>query len=105
MPRALLEAAGSETIMEVALRNGHRASVRGIERRGTIPAGARSCSIIPLPASIRARLYTRVTDMRRGFNGLSAQVDQVLQADPYSGHIFVFRGLSLPEQESPDLQK
>ena len=30
--------------------------------------------------------------MRRGFPGLSAQVDQVLKADPYCGHLFAFRG-------------
>ena len=36
--------------------------------------------------------YAGVTDMRQGFPGLSAQVDQVLEADPYSGHLFVFRG-------------
>ena len=30
--------------------------------------------------------------MRRGVPGLSAQVDQVLKADPYSGHLFAFRG-------------
>jgi transposase len=33
-----------------------------------------------------------VTDMRRGFYGLSAQVQTVLNAQPYSGHVFVFRG-------------
>lgn len=33
-----------------------------------------------------------VTDMRRGFPGLSAQVQTVLQQQPYSGHVFVFRG-------------
>ena len=41
--------------------------------------------MIPLPASTRIWLCTGVTDMRRGFNGLSAQVDQVLNVDPYSG--------------------
>ena len=48
--------------------------------------------MIPLPASSRIWLSAGVTDMRRRFNGLSAQVDQVLKADPYSGHLFVFRG-------------
>jgi len=33
-----------------------------------------------------------VMDMRRGFNGLAAQTEQVLAADPYSGHLFLFRG-------------
>src|SRR6201992_3805887 len=30
--------------------------------------------------------------MRRGFQGLSAQVQTVLEQKPYSGHVFVFRG-------------
>ena len=30
--------------------------------------------------------------MRRGFHGLSAQVQTVLEQQPYSGHVFVFRG-------------
>ena len=30
--------------------------------------------------------------MRRGFQGLSAQVQTVLQQQPFSGHVFVFRG-------------
>ena len=30
--------------------------------------------------------------MRRGFPGLSAQVQTVLNQQPYSGHVFVFRG-------------
>jgi len=33
-----------------------------------------------------------VTDMRRGFQGLSAQVQTVLEQQPFSGHVFVFRG-------------
>ena len=30
--------------------------------------------------------------MRKGFPGLAAQGERVLKADPYSGHLFVFRG-------------
>ena len=48
--------------------------------------------MIPHPASTRIWLCAGVTDMRRGFNGLSAQVDQVLKVDPFCGHLFVFRG-------------
>ena len=33
-----------------------------------------------------------VTDMRRGFPGLSAQVQMILKQQPFSGHVFVFRG-------------
>jgi transposase len=37
-------------------------------------------------------LACRPTDMRKGFDGLAAQVTEVLRADPFSGHLFVFRG-------------
>ena len=30
--------------------------------------------------------------MRRGFNTLAAQAEKTLAADPFSGHLFVFRG-------------
>jgi transposase len=30
--------------------------------------------------------------MRKGFDGLSALVQHVLKRDPFSGHVFVFRG-------------
>ena len=48
--------------------------------------------MIPVPASTRIWLAGGVTDMRKGFNGLAAQAEQVLRSDPYSGHLFVFRG-------------
>jgi transposase len=31
-------------------------------------------------------------DMRKGFNGLAAQVATVIKMDPFCGHLFVFRG-------------
>jgi transposase len=37
-------------------------------------------------------LAAGVTDMRKGFNGLSALAETVLEQDPFSGHLFVFRG-------------
>lgn len=48
--------------------------------------------MITLPAGTRIWLVAGATDMRRGFNGLSAQVQTTLDADPFSGHLFVFRG-------------
>ena len=33
-----------------------------------------------------------VSDMRRGLDGLSAQVENVLHKQPHSGHVFIFRG-------------
>ena len=48
--------------------------------------------MIGLPAGTRIWLAAGVTDMRSGFNGLAAKVETALQADPFSGHVFVFRG-------------
>lgn len=48
--------------------------------------------MIDVPASTRIWLAAGVTDMRRGFQGLSAQVQTVLEQQPLLGHVFVFRG-------------
>ena len=48
--------------------------------------------LIPVPSNTRVWLAAGVTDMRRGFNTLAAQTEQTLNADPFSGHLFVFRG-------------
>ena len=40
----------------------------------------------------RVWLAAGATDMRRGFDGLARQVQHVLGQDPFSGHLFVFRG-------------
>jgi transposase len=48
--------------------------------------------VIQLPAGTKIWLAAGKTDMRRGFDGLSAQVQTVLQQQPFSGHVFVFRG-------------
>ncbi len=46
-----------------------------------------------LPAAgTKIFLACGVTDMRRGFHSLAAQVQMGLGQDPYSGTIFVFRG-------------
>jgi transposase len=48
--------------------------------------------MIPVPNNTRVWLAAGVTDMRRGFNTLASQASSVLDEDPYSGHLFVFRG-------------
>ena len=47
--------------------------------------------MLTLPPSVRMFICTQPTDMRRGFDGLSAMVEQMLKQDPFSGHLFVFR--------------
>ncbi len=48
--------------------------------------------MISLPAGTRVWLAAGVTDMRRGFDGLATLVQGSLLEDPFSGHVFVFRG-------------
>lgn len=48
--------------------------------------------MIPMPAHTKIWLAGGVTDMRKGFNGLSALAETVLSEDLFSGHLFVFRG-------------
>jgi len=45
-----------------------------------------------IPANTHIWIAAGVTDMRRGFTGLSAMVQTTLQQSPLSGHVFVFRG-------------
>jgi len=48
--------------------------------------------MIALPSGARIWIAAGQTDLRRGFTGLSALAQTVLARDPYSGHVFVFRG-------------
>jgi len=48
--------------------------------------------VIAPPPGTRVWLCAGRTDMRRGFDGLARQVQEVLHRDPFSGHVFVFRG-------------
>ena len=48
--------------------------------------------MIPAPSGVRVWLASGRTDMRRGMNGLSLQVQETLGRDPFAGDLFVFRG-------------
>jgi transposase len=43
-----------------------------------------------LPASVRFYLYTKPTDLRKGFDGLQGMVREFLGQDLLSGHLFLF---------------
>jgi len=45
-----------------------------------------------LPAGTRIWIVAGVTDLRRGFAGLAGMVQTALEENPFSGHVFVFRG-------------
>ena len=48
--------------------------------------------MIPVPAHTKVWLAAGVTDMRKGFHGLSILAQDALEQDPFSGHLFVFPG-------------
>jgi len=46
--------------------------------------------MITLALGTQVWIAAGVTDLRRGFTGLSAVVETVLKGKPFSGHVFVF---------------
>jgi transposase len=42
--------------------------------------------------SVRIFVCTKPVDMRRSFDGLFALVQSMIHQDPFSGHLFLFRG-------------
>ena len=48
--------------------------------------------VIGVPSNTRVWIGAGHTDMRKGFDGLAAVAQTALQADPFCGHVFVFRG-------------
>lgn len=47
--------------------------------------------MLSIPGQVKIFLALEPADMRQGFDRLAARVAQTLQADPLSGHLFVFR--------------
>jgi transposase len=47
--------------------------------------------VIGVGAGTKVYLACRPVSMRKGFDGLAAEVANVLKADPFSGCLFVFR--------------
>jgi transposase len=50
--------------------------------------------MLTLAAGTRVFLASKPVDMRKGFNGLATIARQVLDLDPFGGHLFLFRGKS-----------
>ena len=48
--------------------------------------------LIGFPTGVRVWLAAGITDMRRGFDGLASLIQGTMLEDPFSGHLFVFRG-------------
>ena len=47
--------------------------------------------MIGLAHGVKVFLCTTPADMRRGFDGLSGMAQSLMEQDPLSGHLFVFR--------------
>jgi transposase len=45
-----------------------------------------------VPAGVKVHLALGHTDMRKGMDGLAVLVQEHLKKDPFSGHLFAFRG-------------
>jgi transposase len=50
--------------------------------------------VLSLPAAVKLWFCAEPVDMRLGFDGLFQLVRARLQADPLSGHLFIFRNRS-----------
>ena len=48
--------------------------------------------MIGLTGNVRVYIACGVTDIRRGFDSLAAQVQTMLQLDPHNGALYAFRG-------------
>jgi transposase len=48
--------------------------------------------VISLAPGTKVFLACQPIDLRNGFDGLAAKAQQVIGADPFSGHLFLFRG-------------
>jgi transposase len=48
--------------------------------------------MIGLPAGTRIWIVAGMTDLRRGFVGLSGMVQTTLEENPFSGQVYIFRG-------------
>ena len=45
-----------------------------------------------VPAGVKVHLALGCSDMRKGLHGLAGVVQETLHKDPFSGHLFAFRG-------------
>lgn len=48
--------------------------------------------MISLPPGTKVFLAAKPIDLRNGFDGLAAKAKDIIGADPFSGHLFLFRG-------------
>ena len=54
-----------------------------------------------VPAGVKVHLALGYTDMRKGMDGLAMLVQETLKKDPFSGHLFAFRGKRASDHQDP----
>jgi transposase len=59
---------------------------------GAGAAGDAEPGVISLAPGTKVFVACRPVDLRNGFDGLAAKAQEVIGADPFSGHLFIFRG-------------
>lgn len=47
--------------------------------------------MLSLPPSVKIFLCKKPADMRKSFDGLAAMTSEIIEQDPLSGHLFVFK--------------
>ncbi len=88
---ALAERAG---VIEIDLPDGVRVRVdSGVNEKALrrVLSAVRRSGMIGLPPGTKVFLACQPIDLRAGFDGLAAKVQQIIGADPFSGHVFIFR--------------
>lgn len=84
------------SMIEIELPNGCRLRVHERVAASTFAQGGggsweRSPQMLTSRSRSRIYLALRPVDMRKGFDGLTAQAAQALQEDPFGGRLFLFR--------------
>ena len=73
--------------------------IRIVRRGCAVPGCPGTGRTIPAPLSTLVWLACGVTDMRKGFPGLAAQADRVLEAEPWSGICSCSPDAGRPDQD------
>src|SRR5512134_703053 len=69
-----------------------RARYRPRDHAAPARCSGRRYPMIGAPSGVKVHIACGVTDMRKGIDGLATLVQEVLLHDPFSGHLFAFRG-------------
>jgi transposase len=88
-------AEGKTGSIEITLPNGSPCQCRCFRQREGVVSGAacdEGARVISLAPGAKVFLACRPVDLRNGFDGLTAKAQQLIGVDPFSGHLFIFRG-------------